>query len=575
MPDFDPQPLLSLLAGHAQLQRSDLLPVLQETQELYGYIPEDAAVEIGRALRVPLADLSGVIDFYTLLYRDPVGDQIIRVCTDPACAIAGGEAVLTGVCQLAGASPGETSPDGRYTIERSTCLGLCQHAPAVMIGSDRTIQVDPLNIDSIFDRRGKLPQDTVAGDMDILTANCRSGAVTGIDSYLTSGGYRAYRKALSLAPGEIINMIRSSGLVGRGGAAFPTGQKWQSCADTGAERKYVVCNADESEPGTFKDRILMERDPHRVIEGTLIAARAIGASLGYIYIRGEYPSALRSMAAALHEARQAGYLGANVLNSGFDIELEIRTGAGAYICGEETALFESIEGFRGMPRIKPPFPTTSGLFGKPTVINNVETLCNVPFILEFGPDAYRRFGTDRSPGSKLFCLSGDILRPGLYEVPFGTPIRRLIYEMAGGITGDRELGGVLVGGAAGAFATRDHLDIPLTFEDLAETGLPLGSGVLTVFNNQRDIRQVLLGLGRFFAHESCGKCYPCQLGTHRQHEILARIAAGETRSGDMDGLKDVGWTMSDASICGLGQTAATAVLSAIERWPEIFYSQSR
>jgi NADH-quinone oxidoreductase subunit F len=307
-----------------------------------------------------------------------------------------------------------------------------------------------------------------------------------------------------------------------------------------------------------------------VLEGMLIAAYAIGAERGYLYSRGEYPYAYTVMQEAVDQARQAGYLGANILSSGFNFDVELRQGAGAYICGEETALFESIEGKRGFPRIKPPFPTTNGLFGKPTAINNVETLCNVPYILEHGASAYRQIGTEKSPGPKLFCVSGDVVRPGLYEVPFGITIRRLVYDLAGGTRDGRALQTILFGGAAGAFATPDQLDVRMSFEDLRQAGLPLGSGVVMVFDESRDLRDVLARLGRFFAHESCGKCYPCQLGTQRQYEILSRLEAGKPLPGDAERLADVGWTMTDASLCGLGQTAATAVLSAMRIWPELF-----
>ncbi|MCK6539473.1 MAG: SLBB domain-containing protein, partial [Anaerolineales bacterium] len=276
----------------------------------------------------------------------------------------------------------------------------------------------------------------------------------------------------------------------------------------------------------------------------------------------EYPYIVPVLENALKEAREAGYLG-----NGFDIE--IRVGAGAYICGEETALFESIEGKRGFPRIKPPFPTTHGVFGKPTVINNVETLCTVPLILAEGSAEYRKLGTEKSPGSKLFCVSGDVERTGVYEVPFGVTLRELM-EMAGGVKAGRQLKAVLFGGAAGAFATSEHLDVKLTFEDLRAAGLPLGSGVVMVFDETRDMRRVLKSLGHFFAHESCGKCYPCQMGTQRQKEILDRIADGKVLAEDFARLQDVGWTMTDASLCGLGQTAASAVLSAMKLWPEMF-----
>lgn len=360
---------------------------------------------------------------------------------------------------------------------------------------------------------------------------------------------------------------KASGLVGRGGAAFPTGIKWGGAAKIQADQKYVVCNADESEPGTFKDRVLLLDDPHRTIEGMCIAAYAIGATKGYIYIRAEYPYILPVLENALVEARSAGYLGSH-----FDIE--IRVGAGAYICGEETALFESIEGKRGFPRVKPPFPTTNGLFDKPTVINNVETLCNVPLIISIGSAEYRKIGTEKSPGPKLFCVSGDVAKPGLYEVPFGVTLREML-KMAGGVAGKKQLKAVLFGGAAGAFATSAHLDVKLTFEDLRAAGLPLGSGVIMVFDETRDLRDALKRLGKFFAHESCGKCYPCQMGTQRQMEILDRVANGNVLPGDFVRLEDVGWAMTDASLCGLGQTAASAVLSAMKLWPELFVEESK
>ena len=373
-----------------------------------------------------------------------------------------------------------------------------------------------------------------------------------------------------MTPQDVVAELKTAGLVGRGGAAFPTGIKWEGAAKATGQPKYIVCNADESEPGTFKDRILMEEDPHRTIEGMIIAAHAVGASQGYIYVRGEYPHAFKVMSEAVAEARQAGVIGGNIFGSGLDFDIEMRLGAGAYICGEETALLESIEGKRGFPRIKPPFPTTHGLFGKPTVINNVETFCNVPLIIERGAAEYRKIGTERSPGPKLFCVSGQIQRPGLYEVPFGVSLRHLLFDLAGGLKPGRKLQAVLMGGAAGAFAVEKDLDVILSFENLSAAGLPLGSGSVMVFDDSADMRDVLKRLAHFFADESCGKCYPCQLGARRQYEILDRAAAGRPVAGDRERLSDVGGTMIDASLCGLGQTAATAVLSAMKLWPEMF-----
>ncbi|NUQ83459.1 MAG: NAD(P)H-dependent oxidoreductase subunit E [Anaerolineales bacterium] len=550
-------PLQTAIEPFLPLGRSGLLPALHAAQNLYGWVSEPVAAEIARALKVPLADVHGVIEFYSLFYDAPTSKHVIRVCTDVACALKDADGILGRLCARHGLQPHQTPEDLSLTIEPSPCLGLCEHAPAVWeAGNDQSSGISEDGATHVsLNRR---PPSLVYGSVRILTANCGNGT-TPLEKY---GEYAGLKKAKAMTPDEVIAEVKASGLVGRGGAAFPTGVKWEGAAKAEGTPKYVICNADESEPGTFKDRVLMLDDPHRVIEGMCIAAYAIGASQGYIYIRGEYPYIVPVLENALKEAREAGYLG-----NGFDIE--IRVGAGAYICGEETALFESIEGKRGFPRIKPPFPTTHGVFGKPTVINNVETLCTVPLILAEGSAEYRKLGTEKSPGSKLFCVSGDVERTGVYEVPFGVTLRELM-EMAGGVKAGRQLKAVLFGGAAGAFATSEHLDVKLTFEDLRAAGLPLGSGVVMVFDETRDMRRVLKSLGHFFAHESCGKCYPCQMGTQRQKEILDRIADGKVLAEDFARLQDVGWTMTDASLCGLGQTAASAVLSAMKLWPEMF-----
>ena len=555
------EPLVPAIESYIPMGRAGLLPALHAAQKLYGWISEPVATVISKSLGVPLADIHGVIEFYSLFYNAPVGKRIIRVCTDQACALKGADGVLAHLCAHHGLEPGQTKPDESLTIEASPCLGLCEQAPVALVDAEAETHIDLEKGTYELGRPGSI----LGGSIRLLTAHCGNGT-TSLAEY---GKYPALTKALSMKPEEIVNEIKASGLVGRGGAAFPTGVKWEGAAKAPGPEKYVICNADESEPGTFKDRILLLDDPHQTIEGMLIAGFAIGARQGYLYIRAEYPYILPVLENALHEARNANLLGENILSSGFSFEIEIRVGAGAYICGEETALFESIEGKRGFPRVKPPFPTTHGLFGKPTVINNVETLCNVPLILAQGSAEYRKIGTEKSPGPKLFCVSGDVARPGLYEVPFGVTLRELL-EMAGGMPAGRGLQAVLFGGAAGAFATAEHLDVRMTFEDLRATGLPLGSGVVMVFDETRDLRDVLKRLGHFFAHESCGKCYPCQIGTQRQREILDRIAHGTVVEGDLIRLQDVGWTMTDASLCGLGQTAASAVLSAIKLWPELF-----
>jgi NADH-quinone oxidoreductase subunit F len=561
MSDIDLAPLIPAIESYIPMGRSGLLPALHAAQKIYGWISEPVATQISKSLHVPLADIHGVIEFYSLFYNEPIGKRIIRVCTDQACTLKGGDGLLNHLCQHYDIKPGQTTRDQALTIEASPCLGLCEQAPAALVDGDAET-----NISSDFHHYdlGR-PKSIVGGSIRLLTANCGNGT-TSLTQY---GKYPALVKALGTKPEEIVNEIKASGLVGRGGAAFPTGIKWEGAAKAGGTEKYVICNADESEPGTFKDRILLLDDPHRTIEGMAIAAYAINARQGYIYIRAEYPYILPVLESALNEAREANLLGENILGSGFSFDIELRVGAGAYICGEETALFESIEGKRGFPRVKPPFPTTHGLFGRPTVINNVETLCNVPLIIAQGSAEYRKIGTDKSPGPKLFCVSGDVSKPGLCEVPFGVTLRELL-DMAGGVANEKKLQSVLFGGAAGAFATSGQLDVKMTFEDLRAAGLPLGSGVVMVFDETRDMRDVLKRLGHFFAHESCGKCYPCQMGTQRQREILDRIAVGKVLEGDLIRLEDVGWTMTDASLCGLGQTAAGAVLSAIKLWPEMF-----
>ncbi|PWV52193.1 NAD(P)H-dependent oxidoreductase subunit E [Nocardiopsis sp. L17-MgMaSL7] len=385
-----------------------------------------------------------------------------------------------------------------------------------------------------------------------------------LDDYRAAGGYASLREALRLGPAGVIREVTDSGLVGRGGAAFPTGRKWNATAQQPDTPHYLVCNADESEPGTFKDRVLMEGDPFSVVEAMTVAGYAIGARTGYLYIRGEYPRALRHLENALSLARERGLLGPDVLGSGFSFDIEIRRGAGAYICGEETAIFGSIEGQRGEPRTKPPFPVEKGLFGKPTAVNNVETLVNVLPVLLMGGPAYAAVGTKGSTGPKLFCVSGGVRRPGLYELPFGATLGDLV-EAAGGMPEGRSIRAVLLGGAAGTFVRGDELDIPLTFEGARAAGTSLGSGVVLVLDDTADLGATLARVAAFFRDESCGQCVPCRVGTVRQEESLLRLRSGASPARELPLLREVGRAMRDASICGLGQTAWNAVESAIDR----------
>jgi NADH-quinone oxidoreductase subunit F len=383
---------------------------------------------------------------------------------------------------------------------------------------------------------------------------------TSLDDYREHGGYAALRRAFGIGADAIVRDVKDSGIRGRGGAAFPMGIKWDAVAKAPLTPHYVVCNADESEPGTFKDRVLMEEDPFAIVEAMTIAGFATGSNRGYLYIRGEYPHAKARLQNAIDTASRRGFLGDDVMGSGFEFEIEIRSGAGAYICGEETALFNSIEGFRGEPRNKPPFPTQAGLFGKPTVVNNVETLVNVLDIVTDGGPAFAELGSKDSTGPKLFCVSGNVERPGLYEVPFGTTLRQLL-DKSGAAA---KIQAVLLGGAAGTFLGPDELEVTLTFEATREIGASLGSGVVMVFDENADMTGTLLRVAAFFRDESCGQCVPCRVGTVRVEEALKRITLGGG-DGDAALIDELALVMKDASICGLGHTAASAIQSALAR----------
>ncbi|WP_327726926.1 NAD(P)H-dependent oxidoreductase subunit E [Streptomyces sp. NBC_00487] len=555
----------------ARERRDLLLPGLHAINDRIGWISEGALAYLCRRLTVPPAEAYGVATFYAMFSVKPRPATVLHVCTDLACAAAGAARLCAGINARLGLDSG-------VSVERSPCLGLCERAPAALaitagdpvrtaVSAPATVEAAVLAASAPDSADEEPPAATAvpqAGQPG-LTLLSRLGVVdpTSLDDYRAHGGYTALRRAFELGPAGVIREVTDSGLVGRGGAAFPTGRKWQATASQPDHPHYVVCNADESEPGTFKDRVIMEGDPFALVEAMTITAYATGAHKGYLYLRGEYPRALRRLEHALAQARARGLLGDDVLGQGYAFDIEIRRGAGAYICGEETALFNSIEGYRGEPRSKPPFPVEKGLFGKPTVENNVETLVNVLPILTMGAPAYAAIGTGRSTGPKLFCVSGSVDRPGIYELPFGATLGDLL-TLAG--VRDR-LRAVLLGGAAGGFVRPDELDIPLTFEGTREAGATLGSGVVMAFDDTLPLPRLLLRIAEFFRDESCGQCVPCRVGTVRQEEALHRIVerTGADAAGDIVLLREVGRAMRDASICGLGQTAWNAVESAIDR----------
>jgi NADH-quinone oxidoreductase subunit F len=558
--------------GRAARDRRDLLlPGLHAINDRVGWISEGALAYLCRRLTVPPAEAYGVATFYAMFSVTPRPATVLHVCTDLACTAAGAARLQTGVESRLG-------PGSGVAVERSPCLGLCERAPAALairsgdpvrtaVSAPATVEAAVLAAaapDSAPEEPGAVSAVPQAGDPALVLLR-QVGVVdpASLDDYRAHGGYTALRRALELGPAGVIREVTDSGLVGRGGAAFPTGRKWQATASQPDRPHYLVCNADESEPGTFKDRVVMEGDPYALVEAMTVAAYAVGAHRGFLYARGEYPRAVHRMQHAVDQARTRGLLGDDVLGQGYAFDIEIRRGAGAYICGEETALFNSIEGYRGEPRSKPPFPVEKGLFGKPTVENNVETLVNVLPILTMGAPAYAAIGTGRSTGPKLFCVSGSVDRPGVYELPFGATLDELL-QLAG-VRG--RLRAVLLGGAAGGFVRPDELDIPLTFEGTREAGTTLGSGVVMAFDDTVPLPQLLLRIAEFFRDESCGQCVPCRVGTVRQEEALHRIAkrTGAAAADDIVLLREVGRAMRDASICGLGQTAWNAVESAIDR----------
>ncbi len=537
----------------AEQRRHLLLPALNTVQGAIGWISEGAMNYVCERLIVPPAEAYAVASFYALLATEPRPERVAHVCHDVVCGRHGGDDILEALRH-------------RDDVIASPCLGQCDRGPAAMVQMAGVTDAVMVHIDADHVVRALDGDPTHAvpvtppqvGDPSLRLLR-RVGRVDpeSLEAYRASGGYSALRKAMAMGGDAVIAEVKKSGLRGRGGAAFPMGIKWEAVANVADPVRYVICNADESEPGTFKDRVIMKGDPFALVEAITINGLAVGAERGYLYVRAEYPASTRVLRGAIEAARGAGLLGDDVAGSGAAFDIEIRVGAGAYICGEETALMNSIEGKRGEPRNKPPFPTQHGLFGKPTVINNVETLVNVLDIVMEGGDAFAALGTPESTGTKLFCVSGDVATPGVYEVEFGVTLGELL-ELSGGVRG--ELGAILLGGAAGVFVGPSHLDMPLTFEGVRSRGATLGSGVVSVFDANADFVAVLQRIAAFFRDESCGQCVPCRVGTVRQEELLARHAAGGTFEEALFG--DIARAMEDASICGLGHTAASAIRSA-------------
>ncbi len=562
----------------AAQRRSLLLPALLGVQSRLGRVSAGALNEICKRLHVPPAEAYGTASFYAMISLDEQPPIVVHVCDDLACRSAGSERLIHELERAHGVE--DSVRAGTIgTWRKSPCLGLCDRAPAALAIAAGETPIEeamaPVSVDQILQAvAGKIAADSApivlpqAGEPGLRLLR-RVGKIdpASLDDYRAHGGYAALRKAFDLGPDRVIREVSDSNLLGRGGAAFPSGRKWEAVAKARVRPHYLVCNADESEPGTFKDRVLMEHDPFAVIEAMTIAAFATGCEKGYIYIRGEYPRAATRLEAAIRAARARGYLGSDVLERGLTFDIEIRRGGGAYICGEETALLNSIEGYRGEPRNKPPFPVQEGLFGKPTLINNVETLANIIDILLYGGLSYASIGGAGSTGTKLFCVSGRVEKPGLYEVEFGATIREVI-ALAGGVRERRGVKAVLLGGAAGSFVTPDELDTPLTFEGTRAIGASIGSGVLIVFDDEQDLKPIVTRIAEFFREESCGQCVPCRAGAVRQEELVGRVFAGKpigSIAAELALHGEIDRAMRDASICGLGQTAGVAIDSAFRK----------
>ena len=516
----------------------------------------------------------------TIIYRSHV-----LICTGTGC-------VSSGAGKLKEKLTAELEERGlqkEIKVVDTGCHGFCEKGPIVIVYPEGVFycQVTEDDINDIVEEhllKGRiverllykepLTEESIPSynDIDfykkqkrIALANCGRINPESINEYIAVGGYEALGKALTeMTPDEVIAEVKNAGLRGRGGAGFPTGLKWELTRREESDKKYLICNADEGDPGAFMDRSLLEGDPHKIIEGMVIAAYAIGADEGYIYVRAEYPLAIHRLEVALEQAAELGLLGENILGSGFNFTLNIKKGAGAFVCGEETALMASIEGKRGMPRPKPPFPSVSGLWGKPTNINNVETFANVPYIISQGAAAYSAIGTEKSKGTKVFALTGKINNTGLVEVPMGITLREIIYDIGGGLRDGKDLKAVQTGGPSGGCIPADLLDLPIDYESLTEVGAMMGSGGMVVMDESTCMVDVARFFLSFTQSESCGKCTPCREGTKRMLEILDRICAGEGREGDLELLEELGQHIKETSLCQLGGSAPNPVLSTLK-----------
>jgi NADH-quinone oxidoreductase subunit F len=559
-----------LMAQFPQRQ-SALLGALFVAQDEVGYLSPDALGDVAVVMDLPMSEITSVASFYHLYRFKPEGRHVIQLCTNISCQLRGCGRILDHLRRRLQVDVGETTADGAFTLKTAECLAACESAPVMMVDTDRVGPVSENDVDSVLDQytRASTPSASpprptpppVAPQASMILRYIHEPDQGELDAYRKRGGYEGLRRALGMSPDAVTDEVEKSGLRGRGGAGFPTGRKWKFIPKDPAIPRYVVINADEGEPGTFKDRTLLEGDPHRLLEGIAIASYAVGAKQAFVYLRREFHRARAGLERALAQASGAGLLGRNILGSGYDLDVVVATGAGAYIAGEETSLLESLEGRRAMPRLKPPFyPAVRGLYSRPTVLNNVETLCHVAWILTEGVERYRQLGPPI-----LISVSGHVTRPGVYEVPLGTTIRQVI-ERAGGVRNGRSCKACFPGGSSSAILPASYLDTPMDYDALAKVdvyGSMLGSGALIVMDDTTNMVEVVARTVEFYRDESCGKCTPCREGTMWLGQVLRRMLLGQGRSEDLALLDSIARNMTGTCFCPLGESVPPAIYSSL------------
>jgi NADH-quinone oxidoreductase subunit F len=564
-------------------KRSALVPMLLYAQDEYGFISDAMIAEVARRLHLNTLQVTETLAYYSMLRRRPAGRFHVQICTNVSCMLRGGQRLLEHAKRRLEIGHKEVTKDGVFSLEEVECMGACTGAPAMQINYDFYEELTPGKFDRIIEeldagrKAAAAPRTTGAlherhpAETPVISKRWGITDSQKIEVYRKHEGYAALEKALrEMTPQSIIEEVKKSNLRGRGGAGFSTGMKWSFVPKDSSKPKYIICNADESEPGTCKDRPLLEMDPHQTIEGTILAGRAIGARRGFIYVRGEYRYVQEIVDQAIEEAYAAGFLGENILGSGFDFDLCTHTGAGAYECGEETALMESLEGKRGYPRIRPPFPAVVGLYGCPTIINNVETLSSVPAVIREGGEAYAGRGTPKNGGTRLVAVSGHVNRPGIYEVPLGFNMKRFLEEVACGVRGGKKLKAVIPGGSSCPVLRADEIDIPMDYDSLAKAGSMLGSGGMVVMDEETCMVDLARRIMRFYAHESCGWCIPCREGTSWLRKMLDRFHAGAGCAEDITLIGELAKNMLGRTLCPLGDAAALPTISIVAKWKHEF-----